>query len=132
MKTIILFTLLLLAASCQKEQTKRMPIQNLPTLNPCIELDRTKFIGNWTYVSMQNRNDQFPQIIGDGIFQDITIDKDSTRFTRIPALSFKWTYLDCSIVRGVNLDEDLLVSFWDDNTMTFEGKTSGTIWTLKR
>ena len=132
----LLFTALIaaVAASCKKEQAlqKRHPVQELPVLTPCVELDRTKFIGNWKYVSIQNRNDQFPQMLEMGVLQDIVITKDSIKFKNFPFFGEKWTYLDCSIIKGVNGEEDVLVSFFGGNIMTFEGKRTGTIWTLRR
>lgn len=135
MKTIILFALLVLAVSCQKEQvnqTKQIPIQELPILNPCVELDTAKFIGKWMYKSFINRNDQFQQVFPITASRYILIDRDSSRSIAFPKLPNKWYNIGCSVVRNLSVVEDIKVSFFGNDMMTFEGLTTGTIWTLTR
>lgn len=139
MKKLILIALVAVSAvACQKEQTQtkksKIPIHDVDVSLPCVDLNKDRFLGVWKYIHSQNANGQAPVLNGEDIFQTIRITPNVVSYIDIPELVFRWVDLGCSVVRGINQPEDLLIIFPpnDDRHMYWKGLITGTTWYLEK
>src|SRR5574343_356972 len=133
MKTIITLIAIITLVSCKKEVINN----GLNSIHPVQELGRLKFnqkrlIGTWRYITIQTVNDQEPQIMDVGLFQEITFTDQVVYFTQYQDLYRHYNILPNSKVQGVNDEEYLIIYFTNLNTMMMIGVTSGTKWKLYR
>lgn len=131
MKNITLIIASFLLFSCNKENFQLSKKSN-SNEKICEDIDTKKLIGNWKYLTIKNKNDANPKPLQSSVFQYLTINKDSSRYAKVPFLSYKWTYLDCSIIRfsSKNGEKDIKVKFIEKNKMHWTSLEDGTEWEL--